>query len=399
MDNESNVYITGYSHDPSTGRSKIVILKFDKSGTFLWEKLLDLGVYKGSKGLGITTDNSSNVYVTGYQFAFNGLVGNYPKLILIKLNSSGILEWIKEGGLIFNSGIGEDLVLDKDGNIYVTAHVPLQDAALIKFDSNGDQLWIKTWNMNNSYVWSNSIALDSSSNQIYISGNSVGKGMFIVKYDLNGSIVYESMGFGGIIEDLSDINSLKEECEIKVKIHLTTDGNIIIPSFSGIYNDESMHLITLQFDRNSSNISDLYHSLISPSYASSVYLMNDTLIILGRYGNNGFLSILASDFLDFPIIIDNLEQNVYLIPYYIIGFIILLIALTFIFCKYFPLIRNNDTEPLENTLNLSQPTKGSFIFFQDKFSKEFPKGFKNSKIRAKAFLDWIEENNYEIDFQ
>ena len=96
-DSSSNIYLTGFTKggldgNNSSGESDIVLLKFDSSGTKQWTKQLGTPSYES--GSGVNTDSLGNIYVTGT--TFGGLDGNTnfgeKDIFLIKYNSSGTIQ-------------------------------------------------------------------------------------------------------------------------------------------------------------------------------------------------------------------------------------------------------------------------------------------------------------------
>ena len=95
-DSSDNIYVSGNTWGglggkKHEGKSDIFLIKFNSSGTKKWIRQFgtsgdDKGSYKG-----VTTDSSDNIYVTGW--TQGGLDGNtnsgYEDIILIKYNSSG----------------------------------------------------------------------------------------------------------------------------------------------------------------------------------------------------------------------------------------------------------------------------------------------------------------------
>ena len=67
-DSAGNIYITGYTKgnlggESNAGGEDIFLAKYDGSGTRQWVKLLGTDEY--DRGLGVATDSSGNIYVTG----------------------------------------------------------------------------------------------------------------------------------------------------------------------------------------------------------------------------------------------------------------------------------------------------------------------------------------------
>ena len=84
--------------DDAFGNTKSVLydlflVKYNSSGTKQWTK--QLGTSDWDQGNGVTVDNSSNIYVTGYtndEFDGNtnvGVVGS-ADIFLVKYNASGV---------------------------------------------------------------------------------------------------------------------------------------------------------------------------------------------------------------------------------------------------------------------------------------------------------------------
>jgi len=94
-DSSDNVYVTGYTGggldgNTSSGGRDIFLVKYNSSGTKQWTK--QLGTSSGDYGNDVTTDSSDNVYVTGSTgggLDGNTSSGNYD-IFLVKYNSSGI---------------------------------------------------------------------------------------------------------------------------------------------------------------------------------------------------------------------------------------------------------------------------------------------------------------------
>ena len=94
-DSSDNIYVTGYTkggldRNTNSGEGDIVLIKFNSSGTKQWTK--QLGTSSHDHGNGVTTDSSGNIYVTGY--TLGGLDGNTNSgeydIFLVKYNSSVI---------------------------------------------------------------------------------------------------------------------------------------------------------------------------------------------------------------------------------------------------------------------------------------------------------------------
>ena len=196
--------------DSDFGGGDIFLVKYNSSGNILWTK--QLGTSSRDWGSGVSTDLSGNIYVSGG--TKGGLDGNTSSgegdIILIKFNSSGTKQWTKQlGTSYFESGIG--VTTDSSGNIYVSGGTqggldgdtnygndcsfpPCGDIFLIKFNSSGTKQWTKQLGTS-SDEWGYGVTTDSSGN-IYVTGHTKGgldgntnsgeSDIFLVKYNSSG---------------------------------------------------------------------------------------------------------------------------------------------------------------------------------------------------------------------
>ncbi len=94
-DSSGNIYVTGYpledlDGNTNSGSRDIILVKYTSSGTKQWTKQLGSSSY--DEGYSVTTDSSDNIYVTGN--TLGNLDGNTNSgmfdIFLVKYNSSGI---------------------------------------------------------------------------------------------------------------------------------------------------------------------------------------------------------------------------------------------------------------------------------------------------------------------
>jgi uncharacterized delta-60 repeat protein len=191
VDSSGNIYVTGYSYGSGTSIDYATI-KYDTNGNQLWVARYN-GPGNGSDfATAIAVDSSGNVYVTGYSYGS----GWQTAYATIKYDTNGNQLWVAR----YNGpGNGPDLAIaiavDSSGNVYVTGYGPgsgtYYDYATIKYDTNGNQLWVARYNgPGNSTDMAKRIAIDSSDN-VYVTGSSVGPGTnydyATIKYDTNGN--------------------------------------------------------------------------------------------------------------------------------------------------------------------------------------------------------------------
>lgn len=183
LDNLGNIYVTG-----SVDMTKFGTIKYNASGVLLWTSVYTLA--GGSSIKKITLDELANVYVTGSN-VFSSSQENY---FTIKYNTNGIQQWTASyNGIGNGEDIAKDIVVDGLRNVYITGKSykgpqgSNHDYATIKYDSNGIQQWVRTYNGTaNANDEAFSLALDDSSN-VYVTGRSVriGSGYDIVTIKYN----------------------------------------------------------------------------------------------------------------------------------------------------------------------------------------------------------------------
>jgi hypothetical protein len=252
VDNDANSYIVGSFQDTVDFNSgndienlislnqSIFLTKIDGNGNFIWAKSLNGNLNSIGDVFSVTLDNDNNIYCTGYfkdsidfdpstsEYFLNG--GNAGDVFVLKLNSNGNFIWAKKmGGAATDKG--NEIQCDENGNVCITGIFQGQadfnpnseinnlqsngqfDIFVIKFDSEGNYLWAKSFGGSNS-DYGNVISVDSLG-FIYTSGqyfstvdfdpssltfNITSAGtwdIYINKFDSNGNFVWaKSMGGG-----------------------------------------------------------------------------------------------------------------------------------------------------------------------------------------------------------
>ena len=131
----------------------VLLLKFDKSGNYLWNRTWDSvggeqGGAIGGRDVGnAVTVMGQDIYVAGFTEARTA-TGRLYDLLLLKYNQSGSLDWART-----MAGGADDIALGlaNDGtNVYVTGTTTsyghgLTDGFMLKYDSSGNELVNVTW--------------------------------------------------------------------------------------------------------------------------------------------------------------------------------------------------------------------------------------------------------------
>src|SRR3989344_4449846 len=118
----------------------------------------------------IVIDSEGNIYITGWVFKDSS---NQEDFVTVKYDSNMDVQWVE---LFESPGGGHDkaygIAVDEDGNVYVTGYITHQFERIytIKYDTNGNKLWEKA----HSNGWGNDaghdIAVDTEGNA-YVVGD------------------------------------------------------------------------------------------------------------------------------------------------------------------------------------------------------------------------------------
>lgn len=190
VDDSSNIYVTGKSLKDTITFADYATIKYNSNGTQIWSARYN-GPFNGDDfANSIGVDSLGNVYVSGSiedQFHY----GDYAT---IKYNNSGMQEWVRiYSGTSNFMDVSEAMKVDKLGNSYVTGYSTEAsegyNITTIKYNSNGQRLWIEKYNNGLNDIGF-SIDIDDNGN-VYVTGESDGNGtsndFATIKYDSSGN--------------------------------------------------------------------------------------------------------------------------------------------------------------------------------------------------------------------
>ncbi|MFX1554243.1 MAG: SBBP repeat-containing protein [Promethearchaeota archaeon] len=201
IDSSDNIYLVGYIWSFVTGSYDIVLVKYDSSGVYLWNRTW--GGSNADCGYGVALDSSNNIYLAGYMWS--SVTGSYD-IVLVKYDSYGVYQWNRTwGGNNFDEGLG--IAIDSLNNIYITGGTESfsmggYDIVLVKWNSSGVLQWNYTWG-GADYDEGFGVAIDSLDNIFLIGSTSKGEGdrdVVLVKYN-NGGIPQWNHTWGGINDE------------------------------------------------------------------------------------------------------------------------------------------------------------------------------------------------------
>lgn len=220
----------------------VFILKLDATGNFVWVK--QFRGYSNDESAAITIDISGSVLTTGYYNSsdtdfdpgpgvYSIPAGAATGIFVSKLDAAGNFAWAKKLG---NGGIAADIITDDSANVYTTGYYIWQgdfdpgpdtfqlisnwgpDVYISKLDASGNFVWAKGMG-GGTFDAATSIALDAPGN-VYTTGRfegtadfdpgaatfslspSGGKDVFISELDSAGNFVWAGQ-LGGSSDDYS----------------------------------------------------------------------------------------------------------------------------------------------------------------------------------------------------
>lgn len=179
-----DLYVTGEILRPF--QEKGFFLRYGSDGTLKWSKEVE----SGRTRLHDIAVDSNSIFIAGT----GTRMSNGSSATVFKYDSDGNQIWAKEWEMA-SEGMG---VCISNGGVYVAGfqwkeNYQFMDALLIKYNSNGDLLWEKEWGTERTreQVW----GMSCGYNRIYITGSTnisspSDSDMFLLQYDENGTLLF-----------------------------------------------------------------------------------------------------------------------------------------------------------------------------------------------------------------
>ena len=273
------VYLTGSTDSYGAGMADVYLVKYDSDGNQLWNITWGGALDDYGNGLAVASDG---IYVTGYTDSFGGGEYDYD-VLLIKYDSDGNEMWNTTWGGA-NYDLGYRLTVASDG-VYATGTTysygaGTYDAYLIKYDSDGNQMWNTTWGGAGT---DRGCDLDVTSDGVYVAGHtdSYGAGAYdamLTKYDSDGNQMWNTT-WGGAANDICN------------GLAIDSDG-IYVSGYTQSYGagDPDVFMVKYSLPQTQSARADVSAGDYT---VYSYYLGNET-----SYENIGWVSVEYHEFLD-----------------------------------------------------------------------------------------------------
>jgi hypothetical protein len=223
IDSSDNIYTGGYYLSGANTYTGVV--KLNSSGTVQWSK--SIGAVNNDLFLFSTViDSSNNIYALILKQSPYGIV-------FAKFDSSGAIQFQKKlSGSGGNSITGYSMAIDSSDNIYIVGYsapgtVANRVGALYKYNTSGTLQWQKYLQVpSGSYILFDNIGIDYADN-IYVlaeTNYSTAAGYaVIIKFDTSGNLIWNyyilNMSFSGSYSSLS--------FDIANNIYISSNNNIL----------------------------------------------------------------------------------------------------------------------------------------------------------------------------
>lgn len=212
VDSENNTYITGSTTSFGAAGADALLIKYNSIGNKVWN--VTWGGSDSDEAFDIAIDSNDYIYVCGRTFSYGDTT--YGDMFLAKFNNAGDQEWNRTWGGSGTDSIDKALgiYINSTDGIYVTGYAdPLgnDDIVLLIYNTNGDKLRETLWN--GDWVRGNGIYGDSNGD-IYVVGK-IGftYNITLIKFNSNGVEIWNKTwggddsdeGFAVYVDDYENI--------------------------------------------------------------------------------------------------------------------------------------------------------------------------------------------------
>ena len=285
IDAQGNIYISAATRTANTN-DDVMLLKYNSSGTFLWSKTYNYSFNGTEQPNDIAVDNNGNIYITGTSTRSQGSFD----CLLLKFDPNGNIIWVKrinKSNYSDRQAEGVSLVL-RDG-IYIGVNFDyngFSECGITKYNFNGDSLsYLTLGTMPNFTYGMWKMVQDISTLSIYAicSGDMLPneeEDFLVKKISINGSLtqVWSKIYTGSNHQDDRARN-----------IAVAPDGNIIVTGYTEV-NNQGKNMLLLKMGRDDGSIlfQKTYNNAVNnqDDYGENIAFDNNANIIINGSTNS-----------------------------------------------------------------------------------------------------------------
>lgn len=273
IDDENNVYVTGYSTNYPDGLDFCTI-KYDANGNRIWSQYFDGEAHGDDMAHRIALDSLGNVYVGG---SSAGIESGFD-MVVVKYTASGVQLWATRYDGSLQDDHLQDMILDNFNNIVVTGDGS-GDFVTIQYASDGSQVWEARFDGPNHMLDEPRAVFVDGSGNVYVTGQSrvshTDTDYITIKYNSEGLQLWEAR------YPLPDDDSIDSPLDIAVD----DSGNVYVTGLSESGNNRDY--ATIKYGMNGEEIWTVFYdglgSWSSSDFAYAITLdSQDNVYVTGR---------------------------------------------------------------------------------------------------------------------
>ncbi|MBX7045760.1 MAG: T9SS type A sorting domain-containing protein [Ignavibacteria bacterium] len=231
----------------------------------------------------VVLDTAGNIYAAGT----GGEGANPPYILTLKYSPAGVLLWSRQSD---NKGLGTDIVLDRQGNAYVTgSKIGAQNyLVVVKYNSAGVQQWEYSYPSSSSSFTNTGVklALSDDESSVFITGS-------IMNSSFSVDVITIKLNSGGVMLWAYEYLSTNKEyaCDIKVKKDFSGKERVFVMARSEYFDPPlRTDVMVLTFNDSSAVLQPIdTTTLTAPNYSYSaggiVIGENMEVFISGNFKN------------------------------------------------------------------------------------------------------------------
>jgi len=267
MDINDNIYIAGKTN--LNMQQDYFVLKYNPSGVLQWAATYNGTASNSDVANAITVDDAQNVYVTGT--AINTNTGS--DIVTLKYNAVGQQQWVKAYNSTANAAdAGNFISIAPDGHIVVGGSSTTDtllghlSSVIIKYTSDGQELWRKIYNTPGESNGITSLAVNDEAHIIvggWIVKNTDDIDYMCVKFDSEGNVLWERR-----------YNGLASSIDYTHDGTLDAEQNFIVTGFSTDMNN-TKEIRTIKYDTAGNTLWEVAYNSEDKMDAEGTFVMAD----------------------------------------------------------------------------------------------------------------------------